>query len=218
MAEFMPNANDVRCIIVEYWFRMIVKKVFIMDIMSDINKYSAEYEEFDQDNSDKCLQFNDDGTMVTRLKGDGLSGGWMIAFGSIIASPGSIYEWKIKITKYEKDWMIGIMENDEINNTAKNRFFFHHSHAISIYADKGTIYTDKWFNKSGYSTKYGVNDIVGIELDLINNSLQFSINGTKYTKITEFVKGNTNYRMLAACYNLDADTHQAQIIEYRRYE
>ena len=102
----------------KYWFRVLFTSSLISDVSHLIMKFLAEFDSFDMSMIGTSLRVEDDNTMVTKHPHSRGSSG---AFGTIIATPGQIYHWKIKImnTPWSESFNhtmkgeIGIIEADK---------------------------------------------------------------------------------------------------------
>ena len=117
IACFQPNPNprqisisDRHRIITEYWFRIIMAcAISIQDIISIILEF-AKNDEFDASVSDIGCKIENGTRLSTMYR----TGGYCSAFGAIIATPGNIYYWKIKIVESATaDINIGVIEANE---------------------------------------------------------------------------------------------------------
>ena len=209
--------EEKRKIIVEHWFR----KLFTISIITDITHVIIEYlkiiEKFGEALCDSILRFNEDRTIITRVEGEGDENGWKHAFGIVIAEPGTMYEWKLKVFQHKEYTMIGIMEADKCGNNIANDYFFHEPYACSYLSDQGNYFSGKSDVTSPQdATEYGMDndDIVGVYLDLKENTLQFSKNDEKYRKI-KYPKKDTQYRLIVSFFAIGT-TQKVEIIHFRQ--
>ena len=220
MASKHLKPEEIREIIVEYWFRVLIKIPFVNDIMMIINKYGVEIEEFDRNISDECLNFDENGKIMTGHITD--TKGWKNGFGTIILKPGNIYEWKIKIIKHRAQIMIGIIENDKCLSSEykdKNRFFFHQRWSMAYYAGNGSAYSGICNSLcDSYGKPMKQDDIITVYVDLERNILRFSQNDKQYKDIIKFIKQDTEYRLIVSFFkNKQKSDQKIEIIEFKQY-
>ena len=97
------SSPEQRKVIVEYWFRVLIGlDVSINDILKITLKFAGDMKNF-------CiiliylmaLQFEDDGIVVSKITHNYRE---CTTFGTVIAKPGHLYHWKIKVVKMEDNF------------------------------------------------------------------------------------------------------------------
>ena len=172
----------------------------IIDIIKIITKFGNEYESFDLSISAEGFSYDENKGIfcLSKVNWDGLG---KPGYGSLIATRGRKYHWKLKLSKSEKIYFnLGVIKAEDAAPTINN--FWYRKCAYSYYEYNGNIYSGD-FGRSGrkYGDPYGVGDIIDIWLDLRddNHTIAWDKNGIKSDKKIE-VALDTEYR-LAVCTN-----------------
>ena len=159
------------------------------------------------------LQFDDEQLNVTRPPQGIKWIGWIKAFGTIIATAGNYYEWKLKVIETQQRTMTGVIENDQRNIDNPELWFYQTKYSIT-YRDTGNVAHGEKSHDTIALEEYGKNDIVGIHLDLIKNTIAFSKNDKKFDEITDFVKPNTDYVLVVSMYD-DSGSQTVEIVDFQ---
>ena len=188
----MSSSQEVRQLIIEYWFRIILCTSFSVDDIAKIMiEFGNEYEQFDTIVSatgieETTTEFGKD-DLTAKFVGDTES-----AFGLLEAIPGCIYHWQIKLLELSGQSVnIGIVEADKIQyqNAA---YFWGYEYGYSYYQDGQTWHNNK---RKSYGDSFSKDDIIHIWLDLKDNyDLSFDKNGKKYGKAWD-VNQDTTYKL-----------------------
>ena len=193
------SSSAQRKIIVEYWFRVLIGlDILVDDILKIALKFAKEYETF----SNSSLRFEDDGRILckTAYNGEECS-----TFGAVIAKPGHLYHWRIKVMEKKKDnhLNIGIIEANKFEYCLEvDDPWYITPYGYSYFAGDGFIYNETESNCYWpYGDAYGEDDIIDIWLDLRDNKneLSFEKNNKKYGKAAD-VDSFKNYKLAIAMY------------------
>ena len=89
------SSSENRRMIFEYWFRTLKgSNISIDDILKIVLEFAKEVEIFDVDLCAELMKIEKNGALLYKTKE---RWGNCNAFGSIIASSGNLYHWKIKV-------------------------------------------------------------------------------------------------------------------------
>jgi hypothetical protein len=100
---------------------------------------------------------------------------WKISPSTLAVSSGKWYV-EHKITVNNGFVGIGIIDTDDYANDTSINYSGENANSVMVYSSTG----QKWINNtnSSYGDSYTTNDIIGIAMDLDNNKIYFSKNGT----------------------------------------
>ena len=99
-------------------------------------------------------------------------GAWRSLPATLTASSGKFY-WEVKITGFATGMHFGIQDVDQAPQS--NAYAYQYSRAY-MYKDDGGIANNN--STASYGNSWTTNDIVGVAVDLDNNKIYFSKNGT----------------------------------------
>ena len=216
-----------REMIIEYWFRILCASSFsIGDIMKIIMAFGDEYETLDPTVSHKDFIIDDEKNIF--IMKDHEVGGTRTGYGTIVANPGRIYHWKLRINKMVSEHTsyqrvnIGVIEASLATRKTQSTFWFT-SNGYSYYNHSGDVYSGS-FSKDGgsggysrerskrYGDKYGENDVIDMWLDLKDNmTISWEKNGKKYDKIIK-VKSDIEYKFALGTFPAEIELLLFEII------
>ncbi len=206
-------STDERTLILEYWFRTLIgSEISFSDISSIIVEFANEYEMFEPALCDmEGIKIENDGKILHKIKSEQ---DWddANAFGSFVAAPGKIYNWKLKVLPVEGKSIIytniGIIEANAASESLHSSWFVHEN-GYSYFAGTGEIYNNNtWWD---YGDRYGKNDIIDICLDLKNKKeLSFAKNGKTLGKAAD-IKHDMGFRLAIG---MDVDTQKIELLSF----
>ena len=178
--------------IITHWIRVILNKDFILDLMLLIVEFTKLFEKFDSQLSNRKLTIENDG-FIMRSTRSGYN--WFTAIGTVIATPGCIYTWRIKLLKGE-NIVVGVIANEHV----KTHKSFWWLDFVDDECEGYALYTRSKFHPGGivYGQNYNEGDTINMCLDLKNNELTYGRNKIDYgvAPIESFV--NKEYRLAIA--------------------
>ena len=103
------------------------------------------------------------------------SNNWKICPSTLAVSSGKWYV-EHKVSANSGFVGIGIIDTDDYANDTNINYSGENANSVMVYSSTG----NKWINnsESSYGDSYTTNDIIGIAMDLDNNKIYFSKNGT----------------------------------------
>ena len=103
------------------------------------------------------------------------SNNWKICPSTLAVSSGKYYV-EHKVSANSGFVGIGIIDTDDYANDTNINYSGENANSVMVYSSTG----NKWINnsESSYGDSYTTNDIIGIAMDLDNNKIYFSKNGT----------------------------------------
>ena len=173
-----------------YWLRVLIKSsLSFRDIINIITEFADEYDAFDAIKSSSNVE--DDGNILIKKGGKGYGG-----FGTVEASPGRIYHWRLKFIENEDaELNVGICEFEG----SERMDWWNTPKGWSYFARDGQLYHPGTILRK-YGDKYGKDDIIDVWLDLKHkNELSFAKNDKKYGK-ADTVKEKQSYKLAVGMY------------------
>lgn len=192
-------------IVLENWFRVLLGTSFsIKDILKLIVEFAKNYEAFTFDPalSKKSLKIENEGRIVCKTELDHSN---CNTFGTVVAEPGSLYHWKVKIVSMSenisgKTLNLGVIEANECEECLKEDILWHlQKYGYSYWSGNGKLYNDV---VTEYGDPYGQNDVIDIWVDLrdTKRELVFAKNDKKYGVIKLRGHVSAEYKLAVAMY------------------
>ena len=189
------SSSQERVLIIGYWFRIFIARDFsIVDIAKIIKQFADECEQFDEDLSHEVIKYENSNEImwVESVKSYEKAS----AFGTMVATPGRRYHWKIHCLKMDRRTRLhfGIIKADKCDGMTEE-YWWCKKFAYSYYR-AGTIYSGSIRRiYKDYGSKFEEGDIIDIWLDLKeNNDLSFGRNDKHFGKAFD-VASDTEYRL-----------------------
>ena len=213
--QYLLEHNDVNDLIFGYCRRIEHEcNLNIPELITYIlAAFYATYEEWDVDLKYKDVEISHNGTCVRSV--NTTNGDWRSIFGKRICKEKGVYSWKIKYVKADGSvshgynyWktVIGIAQNHEqlakltpdcfiedqlMDNYVSYGFIGNCSQLVVMVGHKeNTRDYGEGLNKEG--------DTVEVHLDLNENTLSYTINGTDYGEAYKVKSTPTGYRLAVA--------------------
>eukprot|EP01084_Bolivina_argentea_P185664 320156_1 len=179
--------------IIEHWCRMLLTVRFVHELKHIVVSYATNEDKFDSSFSSNIQQdvtVEQDGK-VLKLSMSGTNGRykWRTGFGSLIATNGSIYHWKIKMLKNANDIIIGVIENEKSKHANEYWWGYDYGYGYNSFA------TFFHRNSKQYGKTWATNDIIHVILDLRAYKLSFKHNDINCGIAAELKRDDTSYRL-----------------------
>eukprot|EP01084_Bolivina_argentea_P137305 241815_1 len=196
--------------LVEYWCRTVLHVLFINDIIDIMLDYAHIDDVFDASMENpfgrqKNLSIEKKGSVLLLENHEGRYI-WRTGFGTLIATKGSIYRWRIKVVEGLYSIMIGVVEKDACENI--DEYWWARNYGYGYFSGQSFYHS----RSKEYGRRYRADDTIEVILDLKEYNISFSKNKTVFEKASDIDEQDSDYKLAISFYEDGCSRKSVEIV------